>query len=153
MTKNSNANNQGLCLVLGCGDVGFEVAGRLKERGLAVAVVEKDARLFEQLRISTEHDAYLGDFRAPDVLKQAGISQVEAVIITVPDLDTIKETLQSINRLKKKLRINPVVIVRVEHEMEEAEVKALGASDVVSSTQTIAHAIVEKVNPRRSPTC
>ncbi len=77
--------------------------------------------------------------------EQAGISRAEAVIITVPDFDAIKEALQSINRLKKKSRINPAVIVRVEHEIEAFEARRLGASDVVPSAQTIAHAIVEKV--------
>jgi len=151
MTKNSNTNNQWLCLVLGCGDVGFEVASSLKKRGMAAAVVEKDARMVEQLRLATGHDAYWGDFRSPEVLKQAGISRAEAVILTVPDFDTIRQTLEAINRLKKKLRINPAVIVRVEHEIEAFEAKRLGASDVVPSAQTIASAIVEKVRPRKSP--
>ena len=142
---NSAKNNRGLSLVLGCGDVGFEVASRLRERGLAVAVVEKDAGKVEALRLTAGHDAHRGDFRSPEVLKQAGISQAEVVILTVPDFTIIRQTLEAISQLKKELGINPSVIALVRHEMEAVEVKRLGASEVVPLAQTIADAIVNKL--------
>jgi len=140
---NSAKNNRGLSLVLGCGDVGFEVASRLRERGLAV--VEKDADKVEALRLTAGHDAHRGDFRSPEVLKQAGISQAEVVILTVPDFTIIRQTLEAISQLKKELGINPSVIALVRHEMEAVEVKRLGASEVVPLAQTIADAIVNKL--------
>ncbi|MBA7501447.1 hypothetical protein ES706_00017 [subsurface metagenome] len=47
---NSNAGGRGLYLVLGCGDVGFGVASRLKCRDVEVAVIERDASKVEALR-------------------------------------------------------------------------------------------------------
>jgi CPA2 family monovalent cation:H+ antiporter-2 len=146
---NSYMGGQRLHLVLGCGDVGFEVASRLKERGMAVAVVEKDAGKVKELRLAAGHDVYLGDFRRPEVLKQAGISRADAVILTVPDFATIRQALKAINSLKKELGINPAVIVRVVHEIEAEEAKRLGASDVVPSAQTIADALVDKIKPKK----
>ena len=134
-----------LSLVLGCGDVGFEVACRLKERGLRVVVVDKDVRIVEALKWLAGHDAFLGDFCLPEVLKQAGIARAEAVVITIQEFSTTRKALGAIDRLKAELGINPAVIARVGHEMEAMEVKLLGASDAVSSVHAIANAIVGKV--------
>ena len=147
---NSKVGGQRLYLVLGCGDVGFEVACRLKERGLRVVVVDKDARIVEHLKLVAGHDAFLGDFCLPEVLKQAGIARAEVVVLAVQEFSTTRKALDAINRLKAELEINPVVIARVGHEMEATEVKLLGASDVVPSAQTIANAIINKVKDLNS---
>ncbi len=47
---NPNAGGQGLYLVLGCGDVGFAVASRLKCCCAEVAVIERDASKVEALK-------------------------------------------------------------------------------------------------------
>ena len=142
---NSKVGGQGLYLVLGCGDVGFEVACRLKERGLRVVVVDKDARIVEHLKLVAGHYAFLGDFCLPEVLKQAGIARAEVVVLAVQEFSTTRKALDAINRLKAELEINPVVIARVGHEMEATEVKLLGASDVVPSVQVFVDSLLKTV--------
>lgn len=78
MTKgNSNMGVQGLYLVLGCGDIGFTVASRLKCRDVEVAVIERNASKVEELRWHG-YAAFLGDFGSPEVLKSAGIGARES---------------------------------------------------------------------------
>jgi len=48
-------------LVLGCGDVGFSVASRLKRRGAELVVVDKDAKKIEWFK-KMGYSAVLGDF-------------------------------------------------------------------------------------------
>lgn len=128
---------------MGCGDVGFSVASRLKERGAEVVVVDKDAKRVEQLR-SMGYQAFVGDFGLPDVLREAGMEQAETILIMVTDFSATRAALGAINTLKVELKVDPVVIARVSDEAEVEEVKWLGASEALPSPQIIAdHAIGE----------
>jgi len=125
-------------LVLGCGDVGFSVAGRLKERGVELVVVDRDVKKTEQLK-EMGFSALVGDFCIPKVLKDAGISRAEVVLLMVPDFRATERALGTINRLKTELKIDPVVVTRVLDEAETAEAKRLGASDALPSSQILAN--------------
>ncbi len=125
-------------LVLGCGDVGFSVASRLKERGAELAVVDRDAKKIEQLK-EMGFSAFVGDFCLPKVLKDAGISRAEVVLLMVPDFRATERALGAINRLKTELKIDPVVVARVLDEAETAEAKRLGTSDALPSSQILAN--------------
>lgn len=124
-------------LVLGCGDVGFAVASRLKCRDVVVAVIERDALKVEELR-GHGYEAFLGDFGSPEVLKSAGIEGAGIVIITVRDFPTIKRTLNAIGQLKNQLGISPLVLALVSDEVEVPEAKRIGADEALPSNQIIA---------------
>ncbi len=125
-------------LVLGCGDVGFSVASRLKKRGAELVVVDKDVKKIELFK-KMGYSAFVGDFCLPNVLKDAGISRAEVILLIVPDFRTTGRALEAINRLKAELKIDPVVVARVLDEAETAEVKRLGASDALPSSQILAN--------------
>lgn len=124
-------------LVLGCGDVGFSVAGRLKERRARVTVVDKNPRKVERLKKMGYH-AIAGDFRSLEVLTEAGIKNAEIVFIMSPDFSTTEATLKTINKLKAELKIDPVVVARVSDEGEGDDAKLLGATDILSPPQIMA---------------
>ena len=124
-------------LVLGCGDVGFSIASRLKERGADVVVVDRNAERVRQLKLMG-YNAILGDFGLPDVLRDAGLARAEMVLIMTPDFSATQMALRAINRLKAELRVDPVVVARVSDEAEVGEVKRLGASDALPSSQLLA---------------
>lgn len=132
-----NAGGRGLYLVLGCGDVGFAVARRLRCRGVEVAVIEREASKVEVL-MWRGYVAILGDFGSPEVLRSAGIGRAGAVIITVRDFLTIKRALNAISQLKAQLGISPLVLVLVSDEAEVPEAKRLGADEALPSSQIIA---------------
>ncbi len=125
-------------LILGCGDVGFSVASRLKKRGAELVVVDKDVKKIEWFK-KAGYSAFVGDFCLPYVLKDAGISRAEVILIMVPDFRATKQALGAINSLKVELKIDPVVVARVIDEAETTEVKRLGASDALPSSQILAN--------------
>lgn len=130
-------------LVLGCGDVGFSVASRLKERGMELVVVDKDAKKIEPLA-KIGFGTFVGDFSMPKVLKDAGISRAEVVLLMVPDFKVTERTLGSINSLRMELKIDPVVVTRVLDEAETVEAKRLGASDAIPSSQILANFAISR---------
>ncbi|MDI6642872.1 MAG: DHH family phosphoesterase [Candidatus Hodarchaeaceae archaeon] len=130
-------------LVLGCDDVGFSVASKLKERGVEVVVVDKDTQRVRQLKLMG-YNAVLGDFRLPEVIREAGIERAEMVLIMTPDFSTIRAALGAINTLKVELKVDPVVVARVLDDAEIDEVKRLGASDALPSSQLLANFAISK---------
>jgi len=133
----SSAGGWGLYLVLGCGDVGFAVARRLKCRCVEVAVVDRDVDKVEALGWQG-YTAFLGDFGSPEVLRSADIERAEAVIITVRDFPTIERTLKAIGELKVQLGVSPFVLALVSDEAEVAEAKRLGADEALPFNQILA---------------
>jgi len=141
---NPNAGGKGLCLVLGCGDVGFAVARRLRCRGVEVAVVERDADKVEALRWQG-YAAFPGDFGSPEVLKSAGVGGAGAVIITVRDFPTVKRALDAIGQLKAQLGISPLVLALVSDEAEVPEARRLGADEALSFNHIIADFVLGRL--------
>ena len=136
-------------LVLGCGDVGFSVVAELKNRGAEVVVVDKDPKRVGQLKLMG-YNAVTGDFGLPNVLKEAGMAQAEMVLIMVSDFSAVQSALGAINSLKAELKVDPVVVVRVTDEAEIDEVKHLGASDALPSSQLLAKFAIDKFEALRA---
>lgn len=137
-------------LVLGCGDVGFAIASRLKCRCAEVAIIDKDAGKVEQLKLSLGYDALLGDFSSPEVLKRAGIERAEAVVITTRYFPTIERTLEAISELEVQLGIRPLVLALVKDEAEVNVVKKLGADEVLPSSQILANFVVGRLEKEKA---
>ena len=141
---NPNTGGKGPYLVLGCGDVGFSIASRLKCRGVEVAVIDKHAMKVEQLGWMG-YNAFLGDFSSPEVLKSAGIAGARVVLITVRDFQIIRRALDAIGQLKAKLGISPLVLVLISDEAEVPEAKRLGADEALPSNQILADFVLGKL--------
>jgi len=139
----------GLYLVLGCGDVGFAIASKLKCRCTEVAVIERNADKVEALRWNG-YSAFCGDFSSPDELKRAGIGRAEAVIITVRDFPTIERTPKAIGELKVQLGISLLVLALVSHKAEIKEAKRLGADEVLPFNQIITDFMIDRLSKLRS---
>lgn len=125
-------------LVLGCGDVGFTLVSSLKGQGAELVVIDKDPKKIEQLK-KMGYDAFLGDFGSPEVLRGAGIGNAEVVLLMASNFQDTERALRAVNELKEHLKIDPVVVARVRDEAEIAEVKRLGTSDALPSSQILAN--------------
>ena len=141
---------RGFYFVLGCGDVGFAVARRLKCRCAEVAIVERNAAKVETLNI-LGYTAFLGDFGSSEVFRSADIERAEAVIITVRDFPTIERTLKAISELKVQLGIRPLVLALVSHEAEVPEAKRLGADEALPSNQILAEFVLGRLDELKRP--
>ncbi|MGQ9787876.1 MAG: NAD-binding protein [Candidatus Hadarchaeaceae archaeon] len=136
-------------LILGCGDVGYSVASQLKNRGADLVIIDRDPRragLLKQLGYNT----VMGDFGLTDVLKEAGFERAEMILIMAPEFSSVESALGAIGKLKAELRIDPVVIARVTDEAEVDDVKRLGASDALPSSQLLAKFTVNRFENLRA---
>jgi len=124
--------------VLGCGDVGFAVAKELKRFGKELTIIDRDKAKVEMLR-ELDYPAFEGDFGSPQALEDAGIGQAKAVFIAAPDLSNVKRALKALDQVKIKLGIDPPILARISDAAEAWEIKRLGASEVLPSTQILAN--------------
>ncbi|MEM3420961.1 MAG: DHH family phosphoesterase [Candidatus Hadarchaeum sp.] len=136
-------------LILGCGDVGYSVAAELKSRGAELVIIDRDPKRVEQLK-QLGYNAVVGDFGLPDVLREAGFERAEMILIMAPEFSSVESALGAIGRLKTELKIDPVVVARVTDEAEVDEVKRLGASDALPSSQLLARFTVDRFEALRA---
>lgn len=135
-------------LVLGCGDVGFSIADQLKGKNVDVTIVDKDPERVKVLK-RLGYRVVEGDFSFPDILKAAGIAQAEVVMVMAPNFSTTGMALNAIDRLKKELKIDPLVIVRVSDEGDVKAAKKLGADDALPSSQLLAESAIQTAERHR----
>jgi nanoRNase/pAp phosphatase (c-di-AMP/oligoRNAs hydrolase) len=144
--KTQYAPGLSVYLLIGCDDFGFSVAETLRDQGVETVIVDGDRTRVEHLRNLgyREKEAVFGNPSSPDVLERAGLERAEVVLIMLPDYSEVEKVLQLINRLKGKLRIDPVVVVRVLEEAYAEDAKAMGASDVFPVNQLLTTSAVER---------
>jgi len=133
----------GKILVLGCDDVGFEVARRFERR--SVVVVDKSTKRVEHLKFNVGYDAVVGDFGSPETLRKASIESAKVVIISTLEFSETKRALEAINQIKSELNICPLVLALAMDESEVWEAQRLGASVVVPQNQVLAEAVVKEL--------
>ena len=122
-------------LVLGCTDIGFEIATKFKERGTEVTLVEPDAQKAGALGMTL--NVFQGDFTSKEVLEKAGIKKAEVVFIATPERSLIERTLNAINLIKTECGIEPIVLSVVADELLEKWVRGLGADGCLPVTQSL----------------
>jgi nanoRNase/pAp phosphatase (c-di-AMP/oligoRNAs hydrolase) len=135
-------------LLLGCGDIGFTLASKLKDKGADLTIVEQSASKVDQLK-EMGYDAVKGDFSKPEILKRAGIKRAEVVLILTTDSKATERAIGAVNQLKLELKIDPIVVARVVDVMEAPEVKKLGATEVIPSSEILADFTFKKFRELR----
>ena len=112
-------------LIIGGGHVGISAAKRLREKGIKVHFVEKEAALEDHLS-NISDEVYIGDAAEYSILVRAGIMQASAVVVTTND-DAVNIYLTSYCRhLNERVRI----VSRITHE-RNVEASHRAGSDLV----------------------
>ena len=124
-------------LLLGCGDVGFTLAGELKSEGDKLTIVDQSESKVGQLK-EMGYEAVSGDFTDLETLKRAGIKHAEVVLILATDPKASERTIGAINQLKLELGIDPIVVARVDDVIEVPALKKIGATEIIPSSKVIA---------------
>ncbi|NIQ37289.1 MAG: Trk system potassium transporter TrkA [Proteobacteria bacterium] len=75
-------------IIIGAGEVGYNLAKKLSKEGHDVVVVDHDAERIRQIDESLDVKALLGEGSSPAILKQAGMEEAE-MVIAVTDSDEI----------------------------------------------------------------
>jgi Trk K+ transport system NAD-binding subunit len=124
-------------LVIGAGKVGQAATRSLKRKGLAVYVVDRDAKSLETL--APDADAvYTGDAADRDLIERAGIHAVATVLLTTNE-DAVNIYLAVYcRRLNPELRI----VSRITHERNLEAIHRAGADFVLSYTSLGAESIM-----------
>jgi trk system potassium uptake protein len=84
-------------VIVGCGRLGAELAGRLFERGHEVSVIDNNERAFSKLPAKFEGRINEGDAINRDVLHRAGIERADAVAV-VTDSDVLNAVVGHLAR-------------------------------------------------------
>jgi trk system potassium uptake protein TrkA len=95
-------------VIVGCGRLGAELAGRLYERGHEVSVIDKNQYAFSKLPAGFEGRINGGDAINRDVLHRAGIERADA-LAAVTDSDVLNAI---IGHLARSFYHVPNVVVR-----------------------------------------
>ena len=67
-------------IIIGAGDVGFNIAQRLSEENHDVVVIEKDPGKINRIQNAIDVQAILGSGTSPSILKEAGIKESDIVV-------------------------------------------------------------------------
>ncbi|HET8704775.1 MAG TPA: NAD-binding protein, partial [Pseudomonadales bacterium] len=95
-------------VVIGCGRLGAELAGRLFQRGHEVSVIDWDEGAFSKLPPNFEGRINEGEAINRDVLHRAGIERADTVAV-VTDSDVLNAV---VGHLARSYFNTPNVIVR-----------------------------------------
>ncbi|PIQ63072.1 MAG: potassium transporter TrkA [Bacteroidetes bacterium CG12_big_fil_rev_8_21_14_0_65_60_17] len=135
--------NPNAILLIGGGTVGAAAAHALKKKGVAVHLVERDARRCQLLH-GTCDKVFHGDASDYDLLQEAGIAEAPSVLLTTND-DAINVYLASYcRRLNPELRI----VSRITHERNLDAIYRAGADFVLSYSTLGLDVIMSILNKR-----
>lgn len=130
-------------LLLGCGDVCFTLANKMKEKDEEIKLIEKDPKKADQLE-AIGFDVFQGDFTEPKVIREAGAEQAEIIFILCSDSETTERAMGAINQVKLDMEIDPLVVVRVTDSLEVDGAKKHGAAEVLPSSEIFADFTYQK---------
>lgn len=116
-------------LVIGGGKVGTAATRILREKGLAVHLVERDERLRQRLEGVADR-LFVGDAADREVLMAAGLAEAPSVLLTTNDDATNIYLAVYCRRLNPELRI----VTRITHERNVEAIHRAGADFVLSYT-------------------
>lgn len=130
-------------LLLGCGDLGFALADKLRENDVELQIIDKDESKIRKLK-EIGFDAIHGDFTEVEDIKKSQVHDAEVILILASEPDTVERTLGAINQLKLDLEINPIVVARAIDSILKSEIEKLGADEVVVVSDMFAESVYEK---------
>ncbi len=126
--------------IAGAGNVGQYIALDLREGEHEVLLIEQDPDLVAILRDRMDVRWYIGDACEPDVLRDAGIDEVDVVVAATGD----DEDNLVISLLAKQEFAVPRVVARVNHPSNQWLFNEAWGVDVSVSTPHLLTALVEE---------
>ena len=131
-------------LVIGCGRVGSTVARRLAEEGWDVTAVDESETALARLGERWRGGFVRGHGMDVDVLREAGIEQAEAVVVST-DGDNTNLVIAQVAQRRFQV---PSVVVRV-LDPARADFYATVGLHTVCPTKTAYETIVDRVRAQR----
>jgi monovalent cation:H+ antiporter-2, CPA2 family len=136
----STTRAKGSAIVAGFGPVGRAVADVLERRGIALTIIELNPRTVRRQSGLGRRMVY-GDASNTEVLESAGLTEADAVILTMPDEEA---TLQAC-RVIRGLRPDIFIAARANVLSKALQAMQLGADHVVVEEMAAAEAMAAQV--------
>jgi CPA2 family monovalent cation:H+ antiporter-2 len=134
-------------VVVGYGPVGETVTRLLAAHGVAPTVIELNIDTVRRLQSEGMHALY-GDANQRDVLKQAGLADALALILSVPGSDDSAELIRLARELNPKLH----VVVRSTFHSQARALCSAGADEAFSGEAEVAMAMIDAILTREGAT-
>jgi CPA2 family monovalent cation:H+ antiporter-2 len=130
----------GHVIIVGYGLTGHYVAKALKKVDIPYIILELNPET-----VATEkklgENIYYGDASREAVLEFAGIKNAQTIVVSIPQMDTIKAILTTARRMNPKIGI----ITRSRYISETAELYRLGADEVIVDEKEAALQIFHRI--------
>ena len=136
-------------IVIGCGRVGSQVAKNLDEEGWDVVAIDENEEVLNRLGEMWEGGFLVGHAMDIDLLRQAGIEEADAVVISTNGDNTnlvVGQLAQ--NRFKV-----PMVIVRILDPARAALYQELGLNIICptkTAIETLTARVLESAEPAKA---
>ncbi len=129
----------GHVILVGFGPAGQRVAEALGEAAIAFVVVEMNPRTVNAYRGDVPME--FGDAVQPEILLHLGVERSQALVITVPNPDTV----ELITRQAKQLAPNVPVVARVRHHTHASTLSRAGADVAVDEEELVGRELAAAV--------
>lgn len=125
--------------------VGFGLAGRVIAKAAAHASIEYIVIEMNPNTVNNEKQKgtpiFYGDAAQEEILEHASIKKARSIVITGADYNTAKNMVETARRLNPTI----IIIVRTRFKVYNAELKKLGASEIVTEEVESAVSILSAV--------
>ncbi len=130
-------------IIIGAGEVGFNIAQKLSEEGLDVVLIDKDPEKVRRITEELDIQALLGSGTSPKVLTESGIKEAD-LLIAATDSDEVNIIAcllaQNMNQLMHK-----VARIRNEEYLEHRQIfnpKVLGIDHIINPQSAMVETIL-----------
>ena len=128
--------SEALCVVIGFGPAGRQVADQLREHGRTIMILDMNPHSIKEAK-DLGFLALVGDARYADVLEHVGTERIELIAITIPDPNDVAQ----ITSLARSLVPNADIVARARYHNAHPLIAAAGAHIVVDEEQSVGHQI------------
>src|SRR5665811_997233 len=123
------SSSTGHAIVVGHGRVGQVVCSMLDRHGVRYLAVDNDAAAVSEHRRSVR-EVYYGDATNPEFLKNCGLMNAKAIIVTVAAESAIDEIVRQV----RTMRADIIVVSRARDAAHARHLYAIGVTDAVPET-------------------
>jgi len=127
-------------VVVGYGPVGQTVARLMRDNDIEPTIVELNLETVQRLR-SEGWEAVYGDASHPETLKEAGVADAAALVLSSSGVRAGRELIRAARELNPGLR----VLARTAYLREQPELRAAGADEVFAGEGEVALSMTEHI--------
>lgn len=125
-TRPGPARGHKHAIIAGFGLVGRAVADELKKSGITSTIVEMNPSTVKRQNALGRHILF-GDISSPDILEIAGIHDADALVLTIPDEESVLRACKAAREMRPSIPI----IARTNFVSQGVLAAGMGASGVV----------------------